>query len=116
LVAGNETTTNAVGNGALATLAHPDQWASVVADPSLAPSFVEEVLRFDSPIQGFFRNTLAPVEVAGATIPAGEKVLVLFASANRDSAHYPDGDSFAAARNPVDHVAFGSGIHHCLGA
>ena len=116
LVAGNETTTNAIGNGAVAMLAFPDQWTAVVRDPSLVTSFVEEVLRFDAPIQGFFRNTLAPVEVAGRAIPAGAKVLVLFASANRDPAHFPDPDTFMASRNPVDHVAFGSGIHHCLGA
>jgi cytochrome P450 len=116
LVAGNETTTNAIGNGGLAMLAHPDQWRAVVADPSLVPSFVEEVLRFDAPIQGFFRNTLVPVDVAGATIPAGAKVLMLFGSANRDGAHFPDPDTFVADRNPVDHLAFGNGIHHCLGA
>jgi cytochrome P450 len=116
LVAGNETTTNAIGNGALAMLAFPDQWRAVARDPSLVTSFVEEVLRFDAPIQGFFRNTLAPVEVAGSTIEADAKVLVLFASANRDPAHFPDPDTFLASRNPVDHVAFGNGIHHCLGA
>lgn len=116
LVAGNETTTNAVGNGALAMLCQPDQWGAVVDDPSLTPSFVEEVLRFDAPIQGFFRNTLAPTVVAGTPIPADARVLALFGSANRDDHHYPDADTFLATRNPTDHVAFGNGIHHCLGA
>jgi cytochrome P450 len=116
LVAGNETTTNAIGNGALAMLSHPDQWRTLIKTPDLAPSFVEEVLRFDAPVQGFFRTTVAPAEVAGTAIPAGAKVLVLFGSANRDEHHYPQADTFLAARNPVDHIAFGSGIHACLGA
>jgi cytochrome P450 len=116
LVAGNETTTNAIGNGALAMLSQPDQWRAVLADPSLVPSFVEEILRFEAPIQGFFRQTTAPVEVAGTTIPADSRVLALFGSANRDERHYPEPDTFLATRNPVDHVAFGSGIHYCLGA
>jgi cytochrome P450 len=116
LVAGNETTTNAVGNGALAVLTYPDQWRAVVADPSLVPSFVEEVLRFDAPVQGFCRTALTDVEVAGTSIPRGGRVLALFGSANRDGRHFPDGDTFLAARNPVDHVAFGNGIHLCLGA
>jgi len=77
---------------------------------------VEESLRFDSPIQGFFRTTRAEVEVAGTKIAAGARMLVLFGSANRDDRHYEDADTFIATRNPVDHLAFGRGIHFCLGA
>ena len=77
---------------------------------------VEEALRFDSPIQGFFRNTLEPVELRGVEIPADEKVMVLYGSANRDERKYPDPDRFIVDRNPADHVAFGAGIHLCLGA
>jgi cytochrome P450 len=116
LVAGNETTTNAIGNGTLAMLAQPDEWRAVVADPGLIPSFAEEALRFDPPVQGFFRTATTDVDVAGTMIPAGARVLVLFGSANRDDHHYPQADTFLANRNPTDHLAFGSGIHHCLGA
>ena len=116
LIAGNETTTNTVANGALAIMEHPDQWRFIMRDAGLIPSFVEESLRFDSPIQGFFRTTRADVEVAGATIPAGARVLLLFGSANRDDHHYPDADTFLTTRNPLDHLAFGKGIHFCLGA
>lgn len=116
LVAGNETTTNAISNGALAMLSHPDQWRTLIQNPHWVPPFIEEVLRFDAPIHGFFRTTEAPVEVAGTTIPREPKVLALFGSANRDEHHYPEADTFLAARNPADHIAFGSGIHACLGA
>ena len=116
LVAGNETTTNLIGNLVYALASNPEQWAILKADPSLVPAAVEEALRFDSPIQGFFRNTLTDVEVRGVTIPAEQKVMVLYGSANRDERKYPDPDRFLVQRNPMDHVAFGSGIHLCLGA
>lgn len=116
LVAGNETTTNAIGNGMLALSSQPDQWRAVLADPGLLPSFVEEVLRYDSPVQGFFRTARTSVEVADTKIPAGARVMALFGSANRDERHYPHADTFLVSRNATDHVAFGSGIHHCLGA
>ncbi len=116
LVAGNETTTNAVGNGALAIMEQPDQWRPILEDPDLVPSFVEESLRYDAPIQGLFRTALEDVDIAGTTIPEGARVMVLFGSANRDDHHYPHADTFVGTRNPLDHVAFGSGIHLCLGA
>ncbi len=116
LVAGNETTTNLIGNLVLALAMNPDQWNLLKADPSLVPAAIEEALRFDSPIQGFFRNTLKATEVRGVTIPAEQKVMVLYGSANRDERKYPDPDRFLVQRNPLDHVAFGSGIHLCLGA
>jgi cytochrome P450 len=121
LVAGNETTTNLISNAVDTLLDRPDQWRAVVDRPELIPSLVEESLRWVSPVQGLYRNTLAPAEVAGSTIPAGAKVLVLYASANRDAAHWPDADEFRVDRYPTgtqgaDHLAFGNGIHLCLGS
>jgi len=116
LVAGNETTTNLLGNMALAFLHHPDQWRLLRTHPELAPAAVEEALRYDSPIQGFFRTSVAPYAIAGEEIPAGQRVLLLFAAANRDPRHYKRADEFLIERNPTDQLAFGSGIHLCLGA
>lgn len=116
LVAGNETTTNLIGNGAAALLEHPDQWAVVEDDRGKVPALVEEALRYDAPIQGFFRTPNDDVEMHGVTIPARGKTMVLYGSANRDERRYDDPDAFVVARNPVDQVAFGSGIHTCLGA
>lgn len=116
LVAGNETTTNLIGNLVHALAANPEQWARLQQDRSLIPAAVEEALRYDSPIQGFFRNTLESVTVRGVEIPSDEKVMVLYGSANRDERKYPHPDRFMIERNPADHVAFGAGIHLCLGA
>jgi cytochrome P450 len=116
LVAGNETTTNLLGNLAVALLDNPDQWDLLRARPDLVPAAVEEALRFGSPIQGFFRTALRPVEIEGVAIPDRARVLLLFAAANRDPRHYERPGAFDVARNPVDHLGFGSGIHTCLGA
>ena len=116
LVAGNETTTSLLGTMMLAFAENPEQYARVRDDPRLVPSAVEESLRYLSPIQGLYRTALTDYEVASATIPAGARVLLLFGAANRDPRHYPDPDVFAVDRNPTDHLAFGSGIHFCLGA
>ncbi|MCU1458523.1 MAG: cytochrome [Actinomycetia bacterium] len=116
LVAGNETTTNLIGNLALALAQNPDQWERLKADPGLVPQAVEEILRIDSPIQGFFRNTVTAVERDGVTIPAGEKVMMLFGSANHDPGVFPDPERFDVTRPAANHLGFGSGIHLCLGA
>jgi cytochrome P450 len=116
LVAGNETTTNLIGNTAYHLMRHSDQWRKVVADPTLDRSLIEESLRYDAPIQGFFRNTLRETEIAGTRLPAGAKVMLLYGSANRDPEKYPDPDSYRIDRNPSDHLAFGFGPHVCLGA
>lgn len=116
LVAGNETTTNLVGNLVRAFLDHPDEWRLVRERPDLVPAAVEEALRYDSPIQGFFRHTLAPVERHGVTIPPGEKVMMLYGSANHDPTRFPDPETFRVERPAAEHLAFGSGIHLCLGA
>jgi beta-dihydromenaquinone-9 omega-hydroxylase len=116
LVAGNETTTNLLGNMVLALLDHPEQWRLLQERPQLIPSAVEEVLRYDSPVQGFYRTTVRPYTVSDTEIPAGSRVLLLFASANRDPRHYDSADVLLVDRDPADHLAFGSGIHLCLGA
>lgn len=116
LLAGNETTTNLIGNGVRNLLRHPAELAKVRADRSLIPSLVEEVLRYESPVQLLPRVTTREVALEGGTIPAGATVFLLLASANRDERKFPAPDRFDVARNPQDHVAFGYGIHYCLGA
>ena len=116
LVAGNETTTNLISNGMLALLGHPNQLEKVRGDLGLVPGFVEEALRYDSPVQVLFRQARQDVEVAGTTIPKGSMVLPIFASANRDERQYPEAARFEITRNPQAHVAFRFGIHFCLGA
>jgi len=116
LVAGNETTTNLISNAALALSQHPEQMALLRRDPSLIPSMIEEALRYDSPVQGLFRVTTREVEVGGVAIPADERVLILYAAANRDEAEFPEADRFDITRQENNHVAFGYGIHYCLGA
>jgi cytochrome P450 len=116
LVAGNETTTNLITNGALALFTHPKQAALLRERPQLIESMVEESLRYDSPIQGTFRTTTRDVEVAGETIPADSKVILLWSSANRDAGQFAEPDRYDITRADNDHVAFGIGIHFCLGA
>ncbi|HZZ52513.1 MAG TPA: cytochrome P450 [Pseudonocardia sp.] len=117
LVAGNETTTNLLGPLVRNLAVHPDQYALLRAEPELIPKAIDEQLRYQSPIQGLYRTALEDYEVAdGLVIPAGGRVLVLYASANRDPEHYPEPDEFRVDRQPTDHLAFGSGIHYCLGA
>ena len=116
LLAGNETTTNLIGNAVLTLLNHPDELAKVRADPALLPALVEEVLRYDSPVQVIFRRTAQEVELEGGKIPAEQNVFLLLGSANRDERRFPEPDRFDIARNPQGHIAFGYGIHYCLGA
>lgn len=117
LIAGNETTTNLLGNFFEAMHDFPDEQSIVRADPSLVPAVVEETLRYDSPIQGIWRGLRQPAEVGGVELPQEARVMVLFASANRDEAVFgEDAEVFRAQRSPRDHIAFGNGIHLCLGA
>jgi cytochrome P450 len=116
LVAGNETTTNLISNAALALTQNPEQMALLRADPALVPSMLEEALRYDSPVQGLFRTTTCDVTIRGVTIPADQKVLLLYASANRDEEQFPHADRFDITREIESHVAFGYGIHFCLGS
>ena len=116
LVAGNETTTGLIGNLFFELAKRPEDWQRLRGDPSLIPSAVEESLRHDAPNQGLFRHTTRDVELHGVTIPASTKVLLLFGAAGRDPEHVPDPDRFDIARSPNRHLAFGAGVHHCLGA
>lgn len=116
LVAGSVTTTHLVSNMLLALMAHPAELARVVADPGLVPGAVEETLRYASPVHMIWRTATEDVEVGGTTIPKGATVAPLFASANRDEAAFPEPDRFDVNRNPKDHLAFGHGVHFCLGA
>ena len=116
LVAGNETTTNLIGNAVCALLDHPDELASMSSDPRLVPGAVEEALRYDSPIQLLFRTATRDTEIGGVRIPAGAWVVPMLGSANRDERRFEDPDRFDVTRNPQGHVAFGFGQHFCLGA
>jgi cytochrome P450 len=116
LLAGNETTTNLLGPMFLNFSEHPDQYDAVRADPDLIPSAIEEQLRYNSPVQGFFRRALSNYDLDGTTIPAGARVLVLFGAANRDPRMFEAPDEFRVDRNPIGHLGFGHGVHLCLGA
>lgn len=116
IIAGNETTTKLLGNAVYWLAAFPDQRARVLADPALVPAAVEETLRFDTSTQALARVLTRDVELHGTTLPAGAKGLLLFGSANRDERRWHDPDTFDVHRDPAGHLAFGHGIHHCLGA
>ena len=117
LVAGHETTTNLIATGALALLTNPAELARLRSDPSLLPGAVEELLRYSNPLNhATERFTLEPVEIGGVTIPAREWVLCATSSANRDPDRFHDPDRLDVGRDAGGHVAFGHGIHYCLGA
>jgi cytochrome P450 len=116
LVAGNETTTNLLGNVLHTFAREPAVWDRLRTRPELIGGAIEESLRHDSPIQGFFRTVITPYGVQGAEIPVGDRVLILYGAANRDPRQYDEPDAFRIDRNPADHLGFGSGIHLCLGA
>ncbi|MEM9749252.1 MAG: cytochrome P450, partial [Actinomycetota bacterium] len=117
-VAGHETTTNLIGNGAVQLLRHPDELHRLRVDPSLDANVIEEIMRYDSPVQFTRRIAKEPVEVAGETLDAGTVLMLCFASANRDPRHWgPTAHRFDVGRpNANGHVSFGGGPHHCLGA
>jgi cytochrome P450 PksS len=117
LVAGHETTVNLIGNGTLALLEHPDQLERLRGDPALIRPAVEELLRYHSPVEtATERFPREDTPVAGVTIPRGEMVLAVLASANRDERQFPDPDKLDLARDPNRHLSFGLGVHFCLGA
>jgi cytochrome P450 len=116
LIAGNETTTNLIGNGMLALQNHPDQMKLLRGDPSLLPRAIEEMLRYDSPVQSVFRSAKEDVEIGGTIVEKGSGIFLMIGSANRDSAKFTNPDVFDIARDENDHLAFGEGIHYCLGA
>ena len=116
-LAGHDSTTNAMGSMLRHVLAHQDQWRALVDDPSLILNAVEEALRFDGPVSGHRRTVACDTELGGVPLAAGSKLVLLFASADRDPAHFPEPDRLDVTReNAVDHLSFGKGVHFCLGA
>lgn len=117
LIAGHESTMNFIGNGALALLRHPDQLSMLRARPELLESAVEEILRYEGPVKtATWRFPTESIQVGDAVIDAGEPVLIALADADRDPARFTDPDRFDITRTDNPHLAFGHGIHYCLGA
>lgn len=117
LVAGHETTVNLITNGVHALLSHPGQLAALRSDMTLLDGAVEEVLRYEGPVEtATYRYAAEPLEIGGQAIAEGEAVIVGLDAANRDAAHHPDPDRFDIQRAPQSHLAFGHGVHYCLGA
>jgi hypothetical protein len=116
VIAGIETTTKLLGNALVLLARHPDQRAFLAARPEGIADAVEEVLRYDTSTQMLARVLTRDVELHGVTLPEGHKGLLLFGSANRDERRWTEPDRFDIGRNPAGHLAFGHGIHHCLGA
>lgn len=116
-LAGHETTSNTIGNGMRALLTNRDQWQALIDDPSLIPNAVEEILRYDGPVLNHRRVAKIDTVVGGVEIPAGGKVMMCFASAAHDPAHFDDPEAFEVSRENAElHLAFGKGPHFCLGA
>ena len=116
LLAGNETTTNLIGNGMLALGQNPAQLNLLRQSPELMPRAIEEILRYDGPVQSTIRFTTEDLNLGGTALPAGQACFIILAAANRDPAQFEDPEKFDIARKPNDHVAFGEGIHFCIGA
>jgi cytochrome P450 len=117
LIAGHETTVNLIGNGSYLLLSHRERWERLRADPALLPAAIEEFLRYESPVEtATFRITTGAMEIGGVTVPAGEIVVVSLLSANRDEKRFPDAAELRLDRPQNPHMAFGHGIHYCLGA
>lgn len=113
---GHETTVNLIGNGMLGLLHHPDQLRALRADPGLVQDGIDELLRYDAPIQLVARITTDDIEIAGTTVPAGSKVMILLGAANRDPLRYQDPDRLDLSRKDVRPLSFGGGPHYCIGA
>jgi cytochrome P450 len=117
IVAGHDTTTSFIGNSLVALFRNPDQLARLRDDPDRFPAALEELLRFDAPVpHSTFRYAVEPVALGGTTIPAGAQVIINLAAANRDEHVFDDPDALDFDRSGGRHLAFGHGIHHCLGA
>jgi cytochrome P450 len=116
LNAGHEATVNVSGNGLLALLEHPDQLQRLREDPGLLPTAIEELMRFDSPLQLFERTATEDVEIGGVTVERGQKIAALLGSANRDPAVFADADTLDVGRTDNPHISFGAGVHFCIGA
>jgi cytochrome P450 len=116
LAAGQETTKNLIANAIVCFTDHPDAMERLIREPTLMPRAIEEVLRYLPPVWFLMRRTRENVELAGQSVPANQNVLIWTASANRDAAQFPDPDRFDIEREPNRHLAFGHGIHFCVGA
>ena len=117
LMGGTETTLNMVDSGMWLLLEHPDLLAELRADHSLIPNFVEEALRIESPVQQLSRRAVVDTEIGGVAVPAGSRISIFYAAANRDSSHWDDPDTFDIHREEAKrHVGFGAGVHYCIGA
>ncbi len=117
LVAGNETTTNLIASGTMLLCQNPKEMSRLQADPSIATNVVEEALRVEAPVQGLFRMAKVDTEIGGVKVPAGSRLVLMYASANRDECQFAESETFDVARdNARNHLAFGHGIHFCLGA
>ncbi len=116
LVAGNETTTNLIGNGLLALLRNPDQLELLRREPELLPAAIEELIRYDGPVQATSRVALEDLELAGAPVRRGESLIVLLGSANHDPERFPDPERLDLCRGDNPHLGFGHGVHFCLGS
>jgi cytochrome P450 len=116
LIAGNETTTNLIGNGTLALMRNPDQLALLRKNPDLLHRAIEEMLRYDGPVQSTVRFPKATVDVGSAEVPGGAIAFVVLAAADRDPAKFHNPETFDITRDPNEHVAFGEGVHFCIGA
>jgi cytochrome P450 len=116
LNAGHEATVNVTGNGWWSLFRNPAQLARLRDDPSMVPVAIEELMRWDTPLQMFERWVLEDVEICGATVPKGAELGLLFGSANRDPTVFGRPDELDVAREPNPHVSFGAGVHFCLGA
>ena len=116
LLAGNETTTNLIANGMLALQNHPEQMVLLRRDPALMAPAIEEMCRYDSPVQSVFRTAKENVEIGGTSIERGSGIFLMLGSANRDPAKFARPDVFDVTREENDHLSFGEGIHYCLGA
>lgn len=116
ILAGHESTTNMIGTGLLLLLEHSDQWQALCANPALLPQTVEEILRYDAPIQMFARTTTCAVTINGVTLPEDASLLLLYGSGNRDEMAFPQADEFHIQRTLNHHLAFGHGVHFCVGA
>jgi cytochrome P450 len=116
LVAGHETAVNLIGNAWLTLMRHPDELERLRAEPGRAPRVVEEVMRYDPPVQLVSRKTLSAIDIAGITIPEGEAVVLMLAAGNRDPAAFTDPDRFDPDRVGTRHLGFGGGLHYCVGA
>jgi cytochrome P450 len=115
LIAGNDTTSNVLSNGAWLLHQHREQRTQVLADRSLLASAVEEILRYEPPVHGLARTLTRDIEMHGRAMRKGQKVLLLFASANRDEREFADSERFDVTRTGENHLSFGFGIHHCVG-